>query len=756
MTTAPAPTGAASADTPASAAAPTALAAPPAPSAIPAEAPTPTAAEAPAAAPSGGLGVVPDNAVAVIGMGGRFPGARDLDAYWANLLAGTCSLTDFTPDELLADGADPDQVRNPSYVPAKGHLEGADRFDAELFGFTPAEAAVLDPQHRLLLETAWTALQDAGYDPQRAPARTGVYVGGSLTEHMLAAHGDPQLAGRIGAMQVRILTDREFLAPWTSYRLGLDGPSMTVQTACSTSLTAVHLACQALLLGECDTALAGGAAVDSVRRRGYLYQDGGILSPDGRCRPFDARAAGTVPGNGVGVVVLRRLADALADGDPVRAVIRGSAVTNDGRARLGFTAPGVERQTAAIIEAWDAADLDPRTAQYLEAHGTATALGDRVELAAAAEAFRGGRIGLGSVKSNLGHLDAAAGVAALIKTVLMLEHAVLVPVAGATAAHPGLDLDATPFRVVDRPAPWPAAPGPRRAAVTSLGIGGTNAHVVLEQAPERPAPAAGRGETAFLPLSARTEPALAALAARLAAALRAPGGPTLEQAAHTLRTGRPALTARAHVLAADTAGAADVLDQLALRPPGALAGTGLSAPGADVAGPAAALAAAWHTAPADQPPAPGPGYPLGPGAAAAAQAGAPLRVSLPAADLDRRSFGALSPAVPVAPVAGAVAPPQEPGEEAALQAAVCALLADALGLPDPSDAVVTYFSAGGDSLTAVHLVGRLREELGLEVPITLFLEDLTLPALARLVIDTARPDTGEDSLDALLSELEAQ
>ena len=696
----------------------------------------------------------PEGAIAVIGMSGRFPGAPDLDAYWANLTAGVCSLTDFTEAELLADGVDPDELRNPGYVAAKGYLADADRFDADLFGFNRTEAAALDPQHRLLLETAWTALQDAGYDPADAPSRTGVYVGGSLTEHMLAAHTDRRLAARIGSMQVRILTDREFLASWTSYRLGLDGPSMTVQTACSTSLTAVHQACQALLLGECDTALAGGVSVDSVRRQGYLHQEGGILSPDGRCRPFDEKAAGTTPGNGVGLVVLRRLADALADGDPVRAVIRGSAVTNDGGTRVGFTAPGVDQQTAAVTEAWDAAGLDPADAQYLEAHGTATALGDRIELAAAAEAFRGatgtagegGRIGLGSVKSNIGHLDAAAGVAALIKTVLMLEHATLVPVANTTAPHPDLFLDSTPFRVLDRTAPWPGDSGPRRAGVTSIGIGGTNVHVALEQAPARTAPPAPVG-TEFLPLSARTEAALARLAGRLAAALRAPGGPTLAEAAHTLRTARPALAARACVMAADTAGAARALAELAGYPSGALAGTSLTAPGADAgSGGAAALATAW-LAGADT-------------TAARGAVAVPRRVNLPVAALEGESFGALTlPGVrapaQVQPAAVAPAVPGPVPAERRLEGAVCTVLAEALGLDGPTDPDTTYFAAGGDSLTAVHLVGRLRDDLDLEVPITLFLEDLTLPEMARRIIDTGWPDTGEDSLDALLAEIEA-
>ncbi|MFD4774068.1 beta-ketoacyl synthase N-terminal-like domain-containing protein, partial [Streptomyces sp. NPDC058427] len=477
----------------------------------------------------------------------------------------------FTEEELIADGADPQEVRGRDYIPAKGHLADADRFDAELFGFNRTEAAALDPQHRLLLETAWSALENAGRNPRGGPSRTGVYVGGGSTEHMLAAQTDPKLAASIGALQVRILTDREFLAPWISYRLGLEGPSLTVQTACSTSLTAVHLAVQSLLLGECDTALAGGVAVDTVHKKGYVHHQGGIFSPDGRCRPFDERAGGTVPGNGVGVVVLRRLSDALADGDPVRAVIRGSAVTNDGATKVGFTAPGVDQQTAAIVEAWAAAGLDPADAQYLEAHGTATALGDRIEAAAATAAFKGalgtGRIGIGSVKSNIGHLDAAAGVAALIKSVLMLEHATLVPNADPGRPHPELNFEDSPFHLIERAADWPEPErGPRRAGVSSVGIGGTNVHVVLEQAPPRAGTGAPRDDSAapeVLLLSARTREDLDSLAGRLAEALRAPGAPSLADTAHTLRVGRAPMAVRGYVRAGDLAEAAGLLNRLA-------------------------------------------------------------------------------------------------------------------------------------------------------------------------------------------------
>ncbi|MFI6107830.1 beta-ketoacyl synthase N-terminal-like domain-containing protein [Streptomyces sp. NPDC051310] len=668
---------------------------------------------------------VPEGAIAVVGMSGRFPGAPGLAAYWANLRDGVCSLADFDA---------------PAHeVGSKGLLADADRFEAGLFGFNATEAAALDPQHRLLLETAWAALEDAGYDPLRAPARTGVYVGGSPTEHMLAAATDRALAARIGATQVRILTDREFLAPWISYRLGLDGPSMNVQTACSTSLTAVHLAAQALLLGECDTALAGGVSVDSVRRAGYVHVEGGIFSPDGRCRPFDEKAGGTVPGSGVGVVVLRRLEDALADGDPVRAVVRGSAVTNDGSAKVGFTAPGVDGQTAAITDAWAAAGLDPAQAQYLEAHGTGTELGDRIELAAAGAAFadargRGAGIGLGSVKSNIGHLDAAAGIAAFVKTVLMLEHGTLAPTVNVTAPHPALA--SSPFHLVTRAAPWPRPadrPG-RLAGVTSVGIGGTNVHVVLEEAPRLPA-VAGDGAPVVLPLSARTEEQLRALCGALADVLRAPDAPSPAAVAHTLWTGRTPLPVRTYVVAA---GAAEAAEKLA---------AGVRDPHP--------LGEAWLAGEeAVPPPAPRgvrrvnlPGYPF-----AGERHGA--------LSLVPEAAPAAAPASGTAREAGPEAGPQggaEAGTEAGVAAGVAAVLREALGL-DAADGAGggldrTYFEAGGDSLTAVHLVGRMRDEFGVDVPIDLFLEQLTLGAMVERIVALR---AGDGELGALLDAFEAE
>lgn len=525
--------------------------------------------------------LLPERAIAVVGMSGRFPGAPTIDQYWANLRAGVCSLREFSREELLADGVEPALLDRPDYVRAKGYLEDADRFEAELFGFTPREAALLDPQHRLLLEAAWGVLEDAGRDPLHVGVRTGVYVGGGTSEHMIAALSDPAVGADLGVLNVRLLTDKDFLASWISYRLGLDGPAMAVQTACSTSLTAVHVAVQALLLGECDLALAGGVAIDSVRREGYLHQSGGNMSRDGHCRPFSATADGTVRGNGVGLVALRRLEDAVADGDPIHAVIRGTAAVNDGRDKIDFTAPGERGQFTAMTEALSAAGLDADAIGYVEMHGTATALGDRIEVAATSAAYAGAghagndRIGIGSVKANLGHLDAAAGIAGLIKAVLMVRHGEFVPTVNVQEANPDLGLDATPLRIVEKGGPWTAPAGaPRRAGVSSVGLGGTNVHVVVEQAPDSSPvspPAATTGRV-VLPISARTADQAKAAARALADALEQHTEIGLGAAAATLQHGRARLAHRGYVVAVDRAEAVDGLRSLTTHETTAAAG----------------------------------------------------------------------------------------------------------------------------------------------------------------------------------------
>ncbi|TDE55759.1 hypothetical protein E1295_13200 [Nonomuraea mesophila] len=696
-------------------------------------------------------------AVAIVGMSGRFPGARDVAGFWTNLRDGVCSITDFDEEELLADGVPADELRHPGYVPSKGYLADAGRFEHELFGFGAAEARALDPQVRQLLETAWSALEDAGYDPRAAPDRTGVYVGGEPSEHALAAQLDPGLRARLGPMQVRMFTDREFMAGWVSYRLNLTGPSMTVQTACSTSLATVHLAVQALLLSECDLALAGGVSIDTPYKRGYLYEPGGIFSPDGRCRPFDEKAAGTVGGNGVGLVVLKRLEDALADGDPIHAVVRGTALSNDGAGRVGFTAPGVDGQIAAIVEAWAAAGLEPSDARFLEAHGTGTDLGDRIEVAAAAAAFADApRCAIGSVKSNVGHLNAAAGVTGLIKAALMLRHRTMVPTVNVSRPHPDLDLDSTPFHLLTATTEWAPPPsGPRLAGVSSLGIGGTNVHVVLEEPPARPSstgtraatlrrsddPAVGHGTDGpgqdrgdgpplVLPLSARTPAQLATAAGRLAQALRAPGAPSPADVACTLATGRAALDARAYVTATTRAEAAAALDALAAR--GEAAAGGAAAGEAAVTGGSAAgglrsvLGEAWLR-----------------GEDVVWPRTGGRRAHLPTYPFAGEHHGALT--------VGAPPPPRPPEQPQDTRTAVTGLFLTTLDLTGTQDLSRTYFAVGGDSLTAVFLVGELRDRFGLEAPIELFLEELPLEELISRVL--AKPD--DDPLGDLLDEFDA-
>jgi phthiocerol/phenolphthiocerol synthesis type-I polyketide synthase E len=534
----------------------------------------------------------PNESIAVVGMAGRFPGAPDLDAFWDNLVRGVESIVFFTSEELAAAGVDPELAGRPDYVPAAGLLDGADRFDAELFGYSPREAALLDPQQRLFLETAWAALEDAGLDPRRASGgaagRTAVFAGAGLNRYLLdhvyprTGEDDPA-----GAYQAALGNDKDFLATRVSYKLDLTGPSLTVQTACSTSLVAVALACQSLATGDCDRAVAGGVTLRLPLTGGYLFQEEGILSPDGHCRAFDAGARGTVPGSGVGAVVLERLDDALAAGRPVRAVVRGWAVNNDGAGKAGYTAPRAEGQAAAIAEALALAGVAPATVGYVEAHGTGTRLGDPIEVAALARAFgpglAPGSVALGSVKTNIGHLDAAAGIAGLIKTVLALERGEIPPSLHFREPNPEIDWTGGPFRVAAERTLWRPAGHPRRAGVSSFGIGGTNAHLVLEEAPAEAAPERREQGPWLFAVSAASREALEHSCARLAAHLRSRPGLDPAAAAHTLLAGRAALGHRRAVVAGSLAEAAGLLaGDSSVRAPGHAAGRlleGVAGPG---------------------------------------------------------------------------------------------------------------------------------------------------------------------------------
>ncbi|HEX9733566.1 MAG TPA: amino acid adenylation domain-containing protein [Thermoanaerobaculia bacterium] len=503
------------------------------------------------------------SAVAVVGMAGRFPAAPDLESFWDNLRRGVEAVRFFDDEELRRAGVEPERLIQPNYVRARAVLDDAELFDARFFGFSPLEAQILDPQHRLCLEVAWEALENAGYEPRSYDGDVALFAGTGMNTYAVHLLSHPGIRASMDPFQLMISNDKDFMPTRIAYKLGLTGPAVNVQTACSTSLVATHLACQSLRHGECDMALAGGGAVGVPRASGHPYQEGGILSPDGHCRPFDAASRGTVNGEGVAFVVLKPLAAALADGDTIRAVIRGSAINNDGADKIGYTAPSVGGQARAIAEALEVAAVTADTIDFIETHGTATPLGDSIEVAALTEVFgRGGRrrgsCALGAVKSNIGHADAAAGVAGLIKTVLSLEAAEIPPTLHFQRPNPELKLDESPFFVNPELRPWPVADRPRRAGVSSFGVGGTNAHLVLEQAPALPATDPSRPHH-LLVLSAREPQALETATDRLARHLEE--HPELDTAdvAYTLQLGRRAFRHRRIVVAESLAGAVEAL-----------------------------------------------------------------------------------------------------------------------------------------------------------------------------------------------------
>ncbi|RGD56921.1 amino acid adenylation domain-containing protein [Kitasatospora xanthocidica] len=530
-----------------------------------AEPATPTTA---AAAPAAGPG--DDRRVAIVGLALRLPGADTPEQYWRNIVEGVRSTTRFTEEELAAAGLRPEEYRHPDFVPVTGALTGTDEFDAEAFGISGAEAALMDPQQRLLLEICRQALEDGGYDAPDPERRVGVFAGTGMTlyalrtyyQHTLATTADP--SEPVAALQTAIGNQADFAATRVAYRLGLTGPAIGVQTACSTSLVAVHLAVQSLLSGDCELALAGAAALHIPQAAGYRYEEGSILSPDGACRAFDADAGGTVGGNGVAAVLLKRLDRALADGDTVHGVILGSAVNNDGGRKVGYTAPSVDGQAAVVGRALDLAGVPADSIGYIEAHGTGTPLGDPIEFRALAQAFRArteaaGFCSLGSVKPNIGHLDTCAGMAGLIKALLVLRHGTIPPLVNFTSPNPALELADSPFRLAAERRDWPDGPTPRRAGVSALGVGGTNAHLVLEQAPAAPA-VEPRPAPTVLPLSARTAQGLTELAGLLRDRLDAEPALAPGDLPLTLGAGRRALRHRLAVTGPDPAALRKGLD----------------------------------------------------------------------------------------------------------------------------------------------------------------------------------------------------
>jgi acyl transferase domain-containing protein len=502
--------------------------------------------------------------IAIIGISGRFPGAKNIDQFWNNLRNGIESISFFNDQELEALGVDPALLNHPNYVTANGILENVEWFDASFFGYNPKEAEIIDPQQRLFLECAWEALENAGYTPESYQGQIGVYAGSSMNTYLMNNLGaKPNFNDAVG-YQVLLGSLSDFLTTRVSYKFNLKGPSLNVQTACSTSLVAVQLAYQSLLNYQCDMALAGGVSISFPQKTGYLYQEGMIKSPDGHCRAFDAGAKGVVSGGGIGIVVLKRLEEALEDGDYIYSVIKGIAINNDGSSKVGFTAPSVDGQAEVIAMAQALAEADPETITYVEAHGTGTPLGDPIEVAALTQAFattRRGYCAIGSVKTNIGHLDIAAGIAGLIKTALALDHKQIPPSLHFKQPNPKIDFANSPFYVNTELAEWKINGTPRRAGVSSFGMGGTNAHAVLEEAPSFERVSTSRPWQLLL-LSAKTSTALEKTTRNMVEHFKRQPNLNLADVAYTLQVGRSIFNYKRFVLCQNIADAANTLETL--------------------------------------------------------------------------------------------------------------------------------------------------------------------------------------------------
>ncbi|WP_375494004.1 aminotransferase class III-fold pyridoxal phosphate-dependent enzyme [uncultured Nostoc sp.] len=508
----------------------------------------------------------PIDGVAIIGMVGRFPGAGNVDEFWCNLCEGLESTT-FFQDEEIDPSIDPNLCKDPSYVKARGVIPGGETFDAAFFGVNPLEAVVMDPQARVFLELVYEALENAGYESESFEGLIGLYAGcGQNTYFANHIAGRMEIVDRIGEFQTMLANEKDFLTTRAAYKLNLKGPAVSVNTACSTSLVAVIQACQALTSYQCDLALSGGVSMTTPQNSGYIAQEGSMLSGDGHCRPFDASAQGTMFNNGAGVVVLKRLEDALNDGDRIYAVIRGSGINNDGADKVSFTAPSVDGQAEAVAMAQAYANFHPETISYIEAHGTATPLGDPIEIEALTQAFRVHTdakqfCAIGSLKSNVGHLVAAAGVAGLIKTALALHYKKIPPSLNFEAPNPKIDFANSPFYVNTQLAEWSEGDTPRRAGVSSFGVGGTNAHIVLEEAPQIQNSGASRPQQLLL-LSAKTSKALEAATANLQQHLQYNAEINLADVAYTLQRGRKAFNYRRSIVCHDITDAIAALQSL--------------------------------------------------------------------------------------------------------------------------------------------------------------------------------------------------
>ncbi len=516
------------------------------------------------------------NDIAIVGLSCCFPKSENAEIFWKNLAAGRDCISTFTDDELKASGISSEIYNNPRYVRSSGIIDNIENFDAPFFDYSPREASFVDPQQRLFLEQAWKALEDSGYNPEIYRGRIGVYAGTGMNTYLynnLQSHRNLMEEG--GGYHIMVASDKDFLATRISYKLNLKGPSLTIQTACSTSLVAVHTACQAIRLGECDMALAGGVSLRIPQKSGYLYNEGIVLSPDGRCRAFDAKAQGTVIGNGAGIVVLKLLSEALDGNDQIYAIIKGSAINNDGSLKAGYTAPSLERQASVIYEAITLANLKPESISYIEAHGTGTAIGDPIEIAALTKAFNTGNVkpnscAIGSVKTNIGHLDAAAGVAGLVKTVLSLKYQKIPASLNFETPNPKIDFKNSPFYVNTTTVDWktkdsqgPAIGSPRRAGVSSFGIGGTNAHVILQEAPfTEKSKDSGNSKYYIINLSAKSETALVNKAREMSVYFSSDKASILPDASFTLAAGRKTFSHRLSFICKDAQEARNALSDI--------------------------------------------------------------------------------------------------------------------------------------------------------------------------------------------------
>jgi len=500
--------------------------------------------------------------VAVIGMAGRFPLSRNLEEFWSNLRDGVECISYFSEEEALASGVEPNKVQHTDYVKAKGYMADVEYFDANFFDYTALEAKIMDPQLRFFQECAWEAFENAGYDPGNYNGRIGVYGGSSPNYYWQGLCTFSGATAALNAFSLTQLTARDYLTTRVSHKFNLTGPSLVVQTACSTSLVAVHLACQALLSGECTLALAGGVCITLPLKKGSEHRKGLVLSPDGHCRAFDAQANGFAHGNGVGIVVLKLLEDALADGDHIHAIIKGSAVNNDGNRKAGFSAPSVKSQVELIKMALSIAEVEPESISYIETHGTGTPLGDTIEVEALQRAFNRNKKGcykIGSVKTNIGHLDTAAGIAGIIKIVLGMKHRQIPPSLHFKTPNPKIDFASNFFSVNTQLTPWENGRYPLRAGISSFGIGGTNAHIIMEEAPHLE-PFPGNRQWKILPFSARTTTALEQVIANFREYLEKNPTINLDDTAFTLQAGRKAFRHRSMLVCTQTHEGAAILD----------------------------------------------------------------------------------------------------------------------------------------------------------------------------------------------------